>query len=53
MAVARGSWDTVINAVVLLSAGALILVYAVPALAVGLRLNPELVDPLIYKNWFW
>jgi len=53
VAVGRGSIDTVINAVVLLSAGALLVIYAVPAFAAGLYLNPMAIDPLIYKNWFW
>jgi cytochrome c oxidase subunit 1 len=53
VAVGRGSVDTVINAVVLLSAGALLVVYALPALATGLQLDPGAIDPLIYKNWFW
>jgi cytochrome c oxidase subunit 1 len=52
VAVARGSIDTVINAVVLLSAGALILIYGIAAL-VNSPLNPGAVDPLLYKNWFW
>ena len=53
VAVARGSIDTVINAVVLLVAGVLILVFAVPPLLGLAHLNPHAVDPLIYKNWFW
>ena len=53
VAVARGSIDTTINAVVLLVIGVVILIYAFPAVAVGLRLDPMLVDPLIYKNVFW
>ncbi len=52
VAVARGSIDTVINAVVLLTAGALILVYGLAALFRS-PLNPMAVDPLVYKNWFW
>ncbi len=52
VAVARGSIDTVINAVVLLTAGALILVYGIAALLKS-PLNPAAIDPLIYKNWFW
>ncbi len=52
VAVARGSVDTVINAIVLLTAGALILVYGLAALFKS-PLNPAAVDPLIYKNWFW
>lgn len=53
VAVGRGSIDTVINAVVLLTAGALLVIYAVPAFAAGLYLDPMAIDPLIYKNWFW
>ncbi len=52
VAVARGSIDTVINAVVLLTAGALILIYGLAALF-KISLNPMAVDALIYKNWFW
>lgn len=52
VAVGRGSVDTVINAVVLLSAGALILVYGIAAL-VGSPLNAGAVDALIYKNVYW
>ena len=52
VAVARGSIDTVINAVVLLTAGALILVYGIATL-LGHPLNPLAVDALVYKNWFW
>ncbi|MGQ9683455.1 MAG: cbb3-type cytochrome c oxidase subunit I [Anaerolineae bacterium] len=53
VSVARGSVDTVINAIVLLSAGALLLVYGLPALLAGVRLNAGAIDPLLYKNWFW
>ncbi len=52
VAVARGSVDTVINAVVLLTAGGLILVYGLAAL-LNSPLNPAAIDPLLYKNWFW
>jgi cytochrome c oxidase subunit 1 len=52
VAVARGSVDTVINAVVLLTAGALILVYGLAALF-GRALDPGAVSALVYKNWFW
>ncbi|MGD1993224.1 MAG: cbb3-type cytochrome c oxidase subunit I [Anaerolineae bacterium] len=52
VAVARGSVDTVINAVVLLTAGVLILVYGVSAL-LGTVLDPAAIDALAYKNWFW
>jgi cytochrome c oxidase subunit 1 len=53
VAVARGSIDTAINAVVMLSAGMLLLVYGLPLLVAGLKLNPASVDALLYKNWFW
>ncbi len=53
VAVARGSIDTVINAVVLLVAGVLILIYAVPPLLGFAGLDPHGVNPLLYKNWFW
>jgi cytochrome c oxidase subunit 1 len=52
VAVARGSIDTVINAMVLLTAGVLILVYGLFALF-GHPLNPLAVDALIYKNIYW
>lgn len=53
VAVARGSIDTAISAVVLLLVGIVVLIYTFPAIAFGLRLDPMLVDPLIYKNVFW
>jgi cytochrome c oxidase subunit 1 len=52
VAVGRGSVDTVINAFVLLTAGALILVYGLFALF-GAALNPDWVDALLFKNWYW
>ena len=52
VAVGRGSIDTVINAIVILTAGVLILVYALAALFKA-PLDPTVVDALIYKNWFW
>ncbi|MBN1315763.1 MAG: cbb3-type cytochrome c oxidase subunit I [Anaerolineales bacterium] len=52
VAVGRGSVDTVINAFVLLTAGALILVYGLFALF-GSPLSASAIDALIYKNWFW
>jgi len=52
VAVGRGSVDTVINAIVLLTAGGLILVYGLFALF-GSPLNPLAIDALIYKNWYW
>lgn len=53
VSVARGSIDTVINAVVLIVAGVLILIFAVPSLFGWANLNPHLVDSLLYKNWYW
>jgi len=52
VAVGRGSIDTVINAIVLLAAGVLILVYGL-ADAFGSGLDPGIVDALVYKNWYW
>lgn len=53
VAVARGSIDTVINAVVLIVAGLLILAFAVPPLFGFTHLNPHAINALAYKNWFW
>jgi len=53
VAVARGTIDTSINAIVILSAGVMLLIYGLPALLAGIHLNPGAVDSLIYKNWFW
>lgn len=52
VAVGRGSVDTAINAIVLLSAGALLLIYGLPALQ-GTYLDTRAIDALLYKNWFW
>lgn len=52
VAVGRGSIDTVINAFVLLTAGALILVYGIASL-LNAPLDYASVDSLIYKNWYW
>jgi len=48
----RGCVDTYLNAIVLLGASSLLLVYAVSGLT-GNMLPTSLVDPLIYKNIFW
>lgn len=53
VAVGRGSIDTVINAIVILSAGTLLLIYGLPALLSGIHLNPGAINALLYKNWFW
>ncbi|OGO10369.1 MAG: hypothetical protein A2Z66_15140, partial [Chloroflexi bacterium RBG_13_66_10] len=52
VSVARGSIDTVINAIVLLTAGGLILVYGLATLF-KMPLDPLAISPLLYKNWFW
>jgi cytochrome c oxidase subunit 1 len=52
VAIGRGSVDTVINAIVLLTAGGLILVYGLAKVA-GFNLDPGAVNALVYKNWFW
>jgi len=52
VAVGRGSIDTVINAIVLLTAGVVILVYGLAALFKA-PLNPSAIDALLYKNWYW
>lgn len=52
VAVARGSIDTVINAIVLLTAGVVILVFGIFAL-LGNPLNPLSIDALIFKNIYW
>ena len=53
VAVMRGSIDAVLNAVVLAGAGVLMLAFALPTLLAGIRLDPLIVDPLLYKNVFW
>jgi len=51
-AIARGTVDTALNAVVLTFTGVLILIYMVAAL-MGIDLKHSAVDALLYKNWFW
>jgi len=51
-AIARGSVDTALNALVITFTGVLILVYMVAELA-GTSLKDTAVDALLYKNWFW
>lgn len=53
VAVARGSVDTVINALVFLSAGILLLGYCLPGVLAGVHLDPHAIDSLLYKNWYW
>jgi cytochrome c oxidase subunit 1 len=52
VSVMRGSVNAVINSIVLIVAGLIILIYSISAVA-GTYLNPQLIDPLLYKNWYW
>lgn len=51
-AIARGTVDTALNALIILFTGVLILVYLVGHL-IGFDLKDTAVDALLYKNWFW
>ncbi len=51
-AIARGSVDTFLNAIIITFTGVLILVYMVAAL-LGYDLRESAIDALLYKNWFW
>ncbi|NQV03666.1 MAG: cbb3-type cytochrome c oxidase subunit I [Bacteroidia bacterium] len=51
-AIARGSVDTFLNAIVITFTGVLILVYMVAAI-MGFDLKSTAIDALLYKNWFW
>ncbi len=51
-AIARGTIDVGINAVVIMSAGVLILIYLFGSLF-GFQLENTWVDALLYKNIFW
>jgi cytochrome c oxidase subunit I len=51
-AIARGSVDTLLNALVITFTGVLILVYMVAAIG-GVSLRSTAIDALLYKNWFW
>ena len=51
-AIARGTVDTAFNAVVILFAGVLILIYMVAELF-GVSLKHSATDALLYKNIFW
>jgi cytochrome c oxidase subunit 1 len=52
VAIFRGTVDTFLDAIVILSAGVLVLVYLVFD-ASGSPLNVASVDALLYKNYFW
>lgn len=51
-AVARGTVDTLLNALIITFTGVLILVYMVAAI-LGYDLQHSAIDALLYKNWFW
>ena len=52
VAIFRGTVDTFLDAIVILSAGVLVLVYLVFD-ASGNPLNVGAIDALLYKNYFW
>jgi cytochrome c oxidase subunit 1 len=52
-AIARGTIDVGLNAIVIMTAGVLILIYFVGSGLMGLELNHTWVDALLYKNIFW
>jgi len=51
-AIARGSVDTFLNAIIIAFTGVLILVFMVAAI-MGFDLRSTAIDALLYKNWFW
>jgi cytochrome c oxidase subunit 1 len=51
-AIARGTVDTLLNALIITFTGVLILVYMVAAI-LGFDLKETAIDALLYKNWFW
>ena len=51
-AIARGTVDTMLNAVIIAFTGVLILVYMVAEM-MGYSLKSTAIDALLYKNWFW
>lgn len=51
-AIARGTVDMALNAVIILFTGVLILVYMVGSI-LGYDLKETAIDALLYKNWFW
>ncbi len=52
VAIFRGTVDTFLDAIVILGAGILVLVYLV-AYAGGFNLDLHAIDSLLYKNYFW
>jgi cytochrome c oxidase subunit 1 len=51
-AIARGTVDTALNALVLLFTGVLILIFMLAEVS-GHSLKSTSIDALLYKNWFW
>ena len=52
VAIFRGTVDTFLDAVVILGAGILVLIYLI-ADGIGSPLDLAAIDALLYKNWFW
>lgn len=52
-AIARGTIDVGLNAIVIMTAGVLILMYFIGSGLMGLELDHTWVDALLYKNIFW
>lgn len=52
VAIFRGTVDTFLDALIILGAGILVLVYLFSDV-VGFGLDVKSVDALLYKNWFW
>ncbi len=52
VAIFRGSVDTFLDALVILSAGVLVLIFLVGSLF-GTTFDVSTVNALLYKNWFW
>ena len=52
VAIFRGTVDTFLDALIILGAGILVLVYLFADLG-GFSLDVKSVDALLYKNWFW
>lgn len=52
VAIFRGTVDTFLDALVILSAGVLVLVYLFADIG-GVSLDVKSIDALLYKNWFW
>lgn len=52
VAIFRGTVDTFLDALVILSAGVLVLVFLLASTG-GVNMDVSSVDALLYKNWFW